>query len=43
MRHELPDDLNRLGVYLEVAAGETLRRRDDAHPGLEVADEYSLT
>jgi hypothetical protein len=29
MRHEpeLPDDLARLGLYLEVAAGETLRRR----------------
>jgi hypothetical protein len=27
MRPELPDDLNRLGLYLEVAAGETLRRR----------------
>ena len=24
---ELPDDLARLGLYLEVAAGETLRRR----------------
>jgi hypothetical protein len=29
MKHErpLPDDLARLGLYLEVAAGETLRRR----------------
>jgi hypothetical protein len=27
MKPELPDDLNRLGLYLEVAAGETLRRR----------------
>ena len=27
MKSELPDDLNRLGVYLEAAAGETLRRR----------------
>ena len=27
MKRELPDDLARLGVYLEVAAGETLRRR----------------
>ena len=28
MRPELPDDLDRLGLYLEVAAGETLRRRE---------------
>jgi hypothetical protein len=27
MKRELPDDLARLGLYLEVAAGETLRRR----------------
>jgi hypothetical protein len=27
MKRDLPDDLARLGVYLEVAAGETLRRR----------------
>ena len=27
MKRELPDDLARLGTYLEVAAGETLRRR----------------
>ena len=27
MRHELPDDLDRLGLYLEVATGESLRRR----------------
>jgi hypothetical protein len=27
MKRELPDDLARLGVYLEMAAGETLRRR----------------
>ena len=27
MRRELPDDLARLGLYLEAAAGETLRRR----------------
>ena len=27
MKRELPDDLARLGRYLEVAAGETLRRR----------------
>ena len=27
MKRELPDDLARLGIYLEVAAGETLRRR----------------
>jgi hypothetical protein len=27
MKPELPDDLARLGLYLEVAAGETLRRR----------------
>jgi hypothetical protein len=27
MKPELPDDLNRLGLYLEAAAGETLRRR----------------
>lgn len=26
-RDELPEDLARLGLYLEVAAGETLRRR----------------
>jgi hypothetical protein len=28
MRRELPDDLARLGLYLEFAAGETLRRRE---------------
>ena len=27
MKDELPDDLARLGLYLEVAAGQTLRRR----------------
>jgi hypothetical protein len=27
MKRELPDDLARLGLYLELAAGETLRRR----------------
>ena len=27
MKRELPDDLARLGLYLEAAAGETLRRR----------------
>jgi hypothetical protein len=26
-RHDLPDDLARLGLYLEAAAGQTLRRR----------------
>ena len=44
MKHDrhLPDDLARLGLYLEVAAGETLRRRQRRQAMLNFVAAVSL-
>ena len=44
MKHErpLPDDLARLGLYLEVAAGETLRRRQRRQTALNFIGAVTL-